>query len=432
MPDNVLVARLFMDLTPLRVSVPYRRMWLGTSLSGIGTALTTVAVGLQVYEETGSTASVGLVGLFAFVPLLVLGLYGGVVVDAYDRRSVIVVTAAGLFVVAVGFAVQAWLQLGDVRILYALVAIQSGLFAVNSPARTAIVPRLVGIRLLPAANALSSVSFGVSLTLGPLLAGFLVDWVGYGWTYGVEAVLLVVALLTLITLPPLPPEGAASRRLSSLVEGLEFLRTRPNIRATFLIDLTAMVLAMPRVLFPAIGVALIGGGAATVGVLTAAIAVGSVLAGLLSGPLGGVRRQGLAIVVAVVGWGVAVAGFGLVVARSPGATGELVPEGATWALWPAAACMVLAGAADTVSSIFRSTILQAATPDALRGRLQGVFIVVVAGGPRLGDLLLGAVGDLRGEAFAAVVGGLLCAVVALAFGLSHPGFRRYDAEHPTP
>src|SRR5690606_6579559 len=133
---------------------------------------------------------------------------------------------------------------------------QSGLFAVNSPARTAIVPRLVGTRLLPAANALSSVSFGVSLTLGPLLAGFLVDWAGYGWTYSVEAVLLVVALLTLVTLPSLPPEAGASRRLSSLVEGLEFLRTRPNIRATFVIDLTAMVLAMPRVLFPAIAVAL--------------------------------------------------------------------------------------------------------------------------------------------------------------------------------
>ncbi len=432
MPDNDGVPRLFMDLTPLRVSVPYRRMWLGTSLSGIGTALTTVAVGLQVYDETGSTASVGLVGLFAFVPLAVLGLYGGVIVDAYDRRSVIVLTSAGLFVVAVGFAVQAWLELGDVRILYGLVAIQSGLFAVNSPARTAIVPRLVGRRLLAAANALTSVSFGVSLTLGPLLAGFLVGGVGYGWTYGIEAVLLVLALLTLVTLPPLPPDEVASRRLSSVVEGLRFLRTRPNIRATFILDLTATVLAMPRVLFPAIGVALIGGGATTVGVLTAGIAIGSVLAGLLSGPLGGVRRQGLAIVVAVMGWGVAVAGFGLVVANAPGSAGQPLGDVATWALWPAAGCMVLAGAADTVSSIFRSTILQAATPDALRGRLQGVFIIVVAGGPRLGDLLLGAVGDLGGEAFAAIAGGLVCTVVALAFGLSHPRFRSYDAENPVP
>lgn len=429
LPDNGQVPRLFMDLTPLRESIPYRRMWLGTSLSGVGTALTTVAVGLQVYEETGSTASVGLVGLVAFVPLVVLGLYGGVIVDAYDRRSVIVLTAAGLLVVAIGFALQAWLDLGDVRILYALVAVQSALFAVNSPARTAVVPRLVGLRLLPAANALSSVSFGVSLTVGPLLAGFLVDTVGYGWTYSVEAVLLVLALVTLVALPLLPPEAGASRRLSSVLEGLQFLRTRPNIRATFLIDLTAMVLAMPRVLFPAIGVALIGGGATTVGVLTAAIAVGSVLAGLLSGPLDGVRRQGLAIVASVIGWGLAVAGFGVVVwsASGPGAGGA-----STWLLWPAAGCMVLAGAADTVSSIFRSTILQAATPDALRGRLQGVFIVVVAGGPRLGDLLLGAVGEVRGEAFAAVVGGLLCAVVTLAFGLTHPRFRRYDAEDPAP
>lgn len=426
--------RLLMDLTPLRVSLPYRRMWLGTSLSGVGTALTTVAVGLQVYDETGSTASVGLVGLFAFVPLVVLGLYGGAIVDAHDRRAVILTTSTGLAAVALGFAVQAWAELGDVRVLYALVAVQSGLFAVNSPARTAIVPRLVGLRLLPSANALSSLSFGVSMTIGPLLAGFLVGSVGYGWAYSVEVVLMVVAVLTLTTLPRLPPEGEVRRAgLGSVLEGLRFLRTRPNIRATFVVDLMAMVLGMPRVLFPAIGTALIGGGATTVGVLTAGIAAGSILSGLFSGRLGMVRHQGQAVVVAIVGWGLAVTAFGAVVAAAPGAAGGIGPGSpASWALWPATACMVLAGAADTISSIFRSTILQAATPDAMRGRLQGIFIVVVAGGPRLGDLLIGAVGSWRGEAFAAVAGGLACAVGVVAFITLQPGFRHYDAEDPTP
>lgn len=424
---------LLLDLTPLRVSPAYRRMWAGTSLSGMGSALTTVVVGLQVYDLTGSTASVGLVGLVALVPLVVLGLYGGALVDAYDRRRIVVVSAVGLFLVAVALAAQAWAGAGDVRVLYALVALQSAFVGVNQPARSAIVPRLVGTRLLPAANALASLSFGVSMTVGPLLAAVLVDQAGYGWAYSVEAVLLVVAVLTLVALPSMPPEGGARRAgVASVLEGLQFLRTRPTIRGTFVIDLTAMVLAMPRVLFPAIGAVLVGGGATTVGVLTAALAAGSVLAGLLSGPLGAVRRQGLAVVAAVVGWGLAVAAFGAVVAAAPGSDAAPAGDTATWALWPAAACMVLAGAADTVSSIFRNTILQAATPDALRGRLQGVFLVVVAGGPRLGDLVLGTAGDLAGEAVAAILGGLACVVVVLAFAAAQRGFRGYDAWNPTP
>lgn len=426
----VRVPALLMDLTPLRVSVPYRRMWLGTSLSGIGTALTTVVVGLQVYEITGSTASVGLVGLFGLVPLVLLGLYGGAVVDAYDRRVLILLTAAGLTLVAVALAGQAFADLQDVRVLYALVAVQNGLFAINSPARSAVVPRLVGLHLLPAANALTSLSFGVAMTIGPLLAGVLVGWAGYGWAYVVEVVLLLVALLSLRALPPLPPEGAVRRAgLGSVLEGLRFLKDRPTVRGTFVVDLAAMVLAMPRVLFPAIGVVLIGGGARTVGVLTAGIAVGSILAGVLSGPLGRVRRQALAVTVAVLGWALAVVAFGVVVSLSP------APDpggGATAALWPAAACMVLAGAADTISAIFRSTILQAATPDALRGRLQGIFIVVVAGGPRLGDVLLGALAELTDEARAAIIGGIACAVGVAVFTVLQPGFRRYDARHPTP
>ena len=425
--------RLLLDVTPLRSSRPFRRMWLGTSLSGIGSALTTVVVGLQVYDLTGSTASVGLVGLVALVPLVVLGLYGGSVVDAYDRRTVVLITSTGLWVVSLAFAVQAWAGVEDVRVLYVLVALQNGLFGINSPARTAIVPRLVGTQLLPAANALASLSFGVSMTIGPLAAGVLVAWAGYGWAYGIEAVLYLAALLSLWALPPLPPEGEPRRAgLRSVLEGLDFLRTRPNIRSTFVVDLTAMVLAMPRVLFPAIGAALIGGGARTVGVLTAGIAVGSILAGLLSGPLGAVRRQGLAVVVAIVGWGLSVAAFGAVVGLSPGSHADPAGAVATGWLWPAAACMVLAGAADSVSAIFRSTILQAATPDAMRGRLQGIFIVVVAGGPRLGDAVLGAVGDLRGEAFAAVAGGLACCVLVLVVAARQPRFRHYDALHPTP
>lgn len=422
--------RLLADLTPLRISIPFRRMWVGATLSGIGTALTSVVVGLQVYDITGSTASVGLVGLAGLVPLVLLGLYGGAISDAHDRRTVILLTAAGLVVVSVLLAAQAFARVDDVRVLYALVALQNGLFALNNPARSATVPRLVGLRLLPAANALITLSFGLSMTVGPLVAGGLVGVVGYGWTYSLEAVLLVLALTSLRGLPPMPPEGEVRRAgLRSVLEGFQHLSTRPTTRGTFVVDLFAMVLAMPRVLFPAVGAGVIGGGATTVGVLTAGIAVGAVLAGLFSGPLGRVRRQGVAIVVAIVVWGASVVAFGLVLLAAPGAAPGAA---AHWTLVPAAGCMVVAGCADTISSVFRNTVLQAATPDAMRGRLQGVFTVVVAGGPRLGDVAVGGLAGVVGEALAGVVGGLACIVAVLLFALAQPRFRRYDALHPTP
>ena len=422
--------RLLLDLTPLRASRPYQRMWLGTFLSGIGSSLTTVAVGLQVYDLTGSTFSVGLVGLFTVVPLIAMGLYGGSIVDAHDRRRVILTTSTGLLLVAAALTAQAVLKLGSVELLYALAAAQSALFAVNSPARSSIVPRLLPTHLLPAANALSTLSNSTSLTVGPLLAGLLVGSLGYPTAYGVEVVLLVVAVTTLFALPALPPQGTVRRAgLGSVLEGLHYLRGQPNLRMTFFVDLAAMVLAMPRVLFPAIGASWIGGGPTTAGILAAAIAFGSILAGVLSGPLGHVRRQGRAVLISVAGWGIAITGFGLIVASSPGPGPD---GGAHWTLWPAVGLLMLAGAADAMSAVFRMTILQAATPDALRGRLQGVFIVVVAGGPRLGDVLLGTVAELSGEAVAAIVGGLVCVVTVLGLAAAQPRFAAYDAREPVP
>src|SRR5690606_29820331 len=198
---------------------------------------------------------------------------------------------------------------------------------------------LIGTQLLPAANALSSLSFGVAMTIGPLLAGVVVARAGYAWAYGVESVLLVVAVLALAGLPSLPPQGEVKRAgISSVLEGLRYLGTRPNVRMTFLVDLSAMVFAMPRVLFPAVGALVLGGGATTAGILVAGIAFGAVLGGLLSGPLGRVRWQGRAIVLAIVVWGAAVAVFGLVLAAAPGTQPG---DPAHWLLWPALALMVV-------------------------------------------------------------------------------------------
>ena len=364
------------------------------------------------------------------MPLVVLGLYGGSLVDAHDRRTVALWSSACIWLVAVATAAQAWLGVRSAPLLYLLVALQSAAFAVGTPARAAILPRLVRRELLPAANALQTLSWTAGMAVGPLLGGLLVAGHGYAWAYTVDVLTFVPALWAVWRLPAMPPEGEVRRAgLASVLEGLRFLGTRPNLRMTFLVDLAAMVFAMPRALFPAIGTVVIGGGATTAGILLSSVAAGSLLAGLLSGRLGGVRRQGLAVLVCVVAWGGAIAGFGLVVVAAGRAPADGGPS--AW-LWPAAALLVLSGAADAVSAVFRMTILQAATPDALRGRLQGVFIVVVAGGPRLGDVVLGSGGDLLGEGRAAVLGGLACVLTVFVLARLQPRFRRYDAEDPRP
>lgn len=421
---------LLADLTPLRESPDYRRLWTGLALGNLGQQLAVVAIGLQVYDITRSSSAVGLVGLAGLVPLVVLGLYGGSLVDAHDRRTVALWSSACIWLVAVATAAQAWLGVRSAPLLYLLVALQSAAFAVGTPARAAILPRLVRRELLPAANALQTLSWTAGMAVGPLLGGLLVAGHGYAWTYTVDVLTFVPALWAVWRLPPMPPEGEVRRAgLASVLEGLRFLGTRPNLRMTFLVDLAAMVFAMPRALFPAIGTVVIGGGATTAGILLSSVAVGSMLAGLLSGRLGAVRRQGLAVLVCVVAWGCSIAGFGVVVVAAGRAPAD---GGASAWLWPAAALLVLSGAADAVSAVYRTTILQAATPDALRGRLQGVFIVVVAGGPRLGDVVLGSGGDVLGEGRAAVLGGLACVLTVVVLARLQPRFRHYDADDPRP
>jgi len=423
---------ILLDLAPLRASPAYRRLYAGFTLAGVGSQLTVVAIGLQVYELTGSSFSVGLVGLFALVPIIIMGLYGGALIDAHDRRIVALVASGVMWASGILTMTQAWLGNTNPLVLYLLVAVNSAGFAVVSPARSAIYPRLLARHLLPAANALTVFAFNVALTVGPLLAGFLVAWRGYTLAYGVDVVLFTAAMWGLFRLPPIPPQphpdalGRGRPGLASVLDGLRFLGTRPNVRMTFLTDFCAMVLAMPRALFPAVAVLAFGGGARTVGYMASAVAVGSIVAMVFSGKLGDLRRQGLAVVVCVALWGVSISGFGISVALA----------GGVWtrasALLMGAFFLACAGAADSVSAVFRTTILQAATPDHLRGRLQGVFIVVVAGGPRLGDLVSGSVATVSSEAFAAIAGGIACVVAVAALTAWQRGFLRYDARDPTP
>jgi ENTS family enterobactin (siderophore) exporter len=423
------VGKLLADITPLRESPEFRRLWLGSAVSNVGSQLTLVAVGLEVYRLTQDSLYVGLLSIFALIPLVLGGLLGGSIADSHDRRTVALLSSAVLWLTTGGLALQAWLGVGNVWLLYGLVAVQSGAQAINQPARSAIIPALLRKELLPAANALNMVTFGLSMTAGPLLAGVLVASVGFGWTYTLDVISFVFAFWALLKLPPMPPDGEAGRPgVKSVVEGFRFLGTRPNLRMTFILDLIAMILAQPRALLPAVGALMIGGGETTVGILLASVAVGAFLAGLFSGPLGAIRRQGNAVVWAVMGWGASIAAFGLVVVLA----GRSGAGGVTLWLIPAALCCALAGISDSISAVFRTTILQAATPDHLRGRLQGVFIVVVAGGPRLGDMLAGGGTKILSEGWVLLLGGVLCIVAAWAVARWQSGFVKYDARNPVP
>ena len=429
------MARLLVDITPLRVSPAYRRLWLGNTLAYVGTQLTLVAVSLEVFALTGSSFAVGLLGLAALVPLVVAGLYGGAIADRHDRRRVALTSSAVMWLTTVGIAAQAWAGLESVPVLYALVALHSGASGINQPTRGAIIPALVGLPLVPAANALNMMTFSVALMVGPVLGGVLVAAVGYAWTYSIDVVTFLAALYAVWRLPSLPPQRAAAASgarggLASVVEGLRFLGSRPNLRMTFLADIVAMTTAFPRALLPAIGAVVLGGGEAAVGVLLAAMAAGAFLAGLFSAPFTRLHAQGWGVYVSILVWGAAVAAFGGVVWWA-----QSLPDGdprLTLAFALAALCMAVGGAADSLSGVFRGSILQSATPDHLRGRLQGVFVVVVAGGPRLGELLTGGASVGLGEGPTLLAGGVLCMLGVTALMRWEPGFLRYDARNPTP
>lgn len=402
------------DLTPLRISPAYRRLWFGLGVNNIGTQMTAVALAVQVYRLTGSSLAVGLLGGFALVPLIVFGLYGGAVADVVDRKKLMFWTSLGLAALSAVLYIQSAMSLDSVLLLYLVIACQSALAAVNNPARSASIPRLVGVELLPAANALQQVTFNLGFTLGPLLAGALIALVNLDAAYALDVLSFGAALYAVVRLPAMPPLGMkAGQRagFASVMEGLRFLRRRKNVLMTFLIDLNAMVFGMPRALFPAVAGAFFAGGAGTVGLLSAAPAFGAMLGAAFSGGLTRVRRQGLAVIIAVVVWGLSIVAFGL-----------------SRVLWVGVVLLAVAGAADMVSAVFRTTILQTATPDALRGRLQGVFIVVVAGGPRLGDVEAGAVASATNETISIVSGGLLCILGVVVLTMMYPAFARYTPD----
>ncbi|WP_374238176.1 MFS transporter [Actinoplanes sp. DH11] len=404
------------DTRPLRV-VAYRRMWIGNGASFFGFQFTAVAVPVQMFAITDSTTWVGLLGVAALVPLLIFGLWGGAVADVVDRRRLLLASSVLTWITTVGLLAQALLGARSGHLLLALTALQSAGFAISSPARNAIVPRIVPTDLVPAANTLNYTTTTAGGVLGPLAAGLIMGiWstdAGVEVAYAVDALLFTITFWATWRLPAIPPieradgEEKPSAGLRGIAAGLTFLITQPVLLLSFAIDLIAMVFAMPRALFPAVAEDQFGGGSA-VGWLYSAIAIGSLVGGLTSGWISRVRRQGLALVVAVVGWGVAIGLSGL-----------------ADQLWLMVVLLAVAGAADLVSAVYRQSIMQTFAPDRLRGRLQGVFTVVVAGGPRLGDLRAGATADVTGITASWAGGGFVAAGLAVVLAAVSPALIRY-------
>lgn len=435
--------RRLVDLTPLRSSPAFARVWIGALLSGVGTQLTIVAVGLLIYDITKSTLAVGLVGGIALLPMLVAGPWGGMLADAFDRRLVLIIAVAAAWTGTAGLVVlsftDAVLAAQGQRIVvwpfYVFTTLTAVANTISNATRTATYPRLLKKEIVPSAMALTGMSIGLQLTVGPALAGILVAAYGFPVTFSVDAVLTAAGFLGVFTLPKLPPlHDAIAKGWAGIKEGLVYLKGSPNVRTSFLADLIAMSLGRPYALLPALAVGAIGGGPTTVGVLTAAAAAGTFGVSLFSGPVKHVHRYGVAITRAIRLYGAFVLLFGVVILA--GQLGLLGTSGPSWsqvnvvALVLAAVCFMGMGASDEVSAIFRSSLLLSATPDELRGRLQGVFFAVVAGGPRLGDLYAGIMAAAVALWAPSLFGGILIIVLISVLARLAPSFRNYDQRAP--
>ena len=404
------IARIAIDVRPLRVARDFRLLWIGAAVSFLGTQITFVAIPFQVYRLTGSTFAVGLVGVCELIPLVTLSLLGGAVADRTDRRRLLIRTDSALAVTSGLLAINAMAGAPQLWAVYALAALSSALFAFGLPALRSSTPLLVPTHLIPSAAALQSIYGSLGLILGPLCAGLLIGTVGLGPTYLLDAGTYVFSFLLVVAVSPIPPRAMESEERPSVLGGIKFLRGRRVLQGSFYVDIVAMVLGMPKALFPALAGVRFGGGPGVLGLLYAAPAVGSLFAAASSGWAGNVRRHGLAVYIAVVGWGAALTVFGF--ARE---------------LWLGLAALVAAGAADMISGVFRTAILQTSTPPEMQGRLSGVELLVVASGPALGDLEAGAVASLAGLQFAIVSGGLGCVAGVALMALVLPEFARYRA-----
>ena len=411
-PERGLFARIAVDIRPLRESRDFRRLWFGTGISAIGSQITTVAIPFQVWDETHSTLTVGLLGIAALVPLLIVPIYGGAVADAVDRRRMLLFSDLALMAVTVGLLVNVLVG-SRLWVLFAAEALGTAAYGVQRPARNALTPALVPDGQLLAAIAVEDVVFSLARVAGPAAAGLLIDGVGLAGAYALDIATFSASLFAIWLLPAAPAAPDADRpTLGSIIDGFRLIKRRKALLGIFVVDTNAMVFGMPRSLFPALADRL-GGGPSLLGFMYSSLFAGALVASLVSGWMNEVRRQGLAVCVAAAAWGVAIALLGF-----------------AQTAWLALAMLAVAGAADFVSAVFRSNILLTVTPDSMRGRLSGIELAQVAGAPEIGNLEAGIVASLTSVRTSIVSGGVLTVIGTVIAALALPAFVRYDARNP--
>jgi MFS family permease len=387
--------RVLLDTAPLRLDRDYRWLWIGQAIGGIGNQITRIALPYQVYVLTGSTLAIAALTLFQLIPILVFSLGGGSVADFVDRRRLLLITQAGLLACSIGLAGLALVPAPPLIAIFAIAFVAAGLGSIDQPARSSSIARLVPAERLPSAIALNQLNFQTASVIGPAIGGALIASVGLSGAYLADVATFAASITSLLAISPLPPLAAAARPgLAAIREGLRFVLSRRVILSTFAIDLNAMIFGMPTALFPVLALDVFRVGPQGLGFLAAAPAAGAFLGALLSGWVASVQRTGRAVIVAVAIWGVAIALFGLT----------------TFSFALALVFLAIAGAADVLSAVFRSTIVQLETPDSLRGRVTSIHILVVTSGPRVGDIEAATVASVIGPQLSVVSGGLLCIV----------------------
>ena len=396
-----------MDLTPFR-NRDYRFLYAAQAVSLIGTMVTYVALPYQMYRLTGSSFSVGLLGLVELVPLLATAFIGGAMADAVDRRRIVIVTDVALAAGSATLAVIAT-RAASASLLYLVAAWMSAVGGLQRPAIESLVPRLIEKRELPAAASLAVVRGSVAMIAGPAVGGLLIASTGLPVTYLVDVASYAASLACLGMIRAVPPAEDAERpSIAAMIEGFRYASSRQELIGTYVVDFVAMVFGMPLALFPAISDRL--GGPSALGLLYAAPAIGALAASLTSRWTPHVQRHGLAVMLSATVWGLAIVGFGF-----------------CQTLWPALVYLAIAGGADGISGIFRMTMWNETIPDTLRGRLASIEMVSYMSGPLLGHLEAGAVAAAFGVTASVVSGGVLCVVGVLACGVWLPRFVRYDA-----
>jgi MFS family permease len=402
---------VFVDPAPLRNDRDYRLLWVGQAISNMGREVTAIVLPYQVYVLTNDLVAVGVLSLVQLVPILIFALGGGAVADAVDRRRLLLVTQVGLTLTSLALVLIALQPAPSLLAIYAVAFVAAGIGAVDQPARAAAIPRLVPPERLAAAIALNNLLYSAASVIGPVIGGIVLASSGIAPAYLIDVVTFAGAIAALLLIAPIPPVANAVRpSIAAVVEGLRFARGRREVLATFVVDINAMVFGSPRSLFPALALDVFKVGPAGVGLMTSAAAFGAFVASFVTGWTTTVRRPGRAVLGAVAVWGLGITAFGL----------------ATFSFPLALLFLAIAEGADMISAVLRSAIVQRLTPDALRGRVSSIHVLVVTGGPRIGDAEASLVASAIGPSAAVVSGGILTLIGLGAIAVAMPELDRLE------